>query len=494
MFTLLNNIIEGHPAANLAASALAEAGLTARADDGGARAAALDPIVYLPGPYEGRLAVSGFPGRGVSSSARADRSLPPLDGPDELARRLRAKFGEGAQFVVWNLSGVTYDASALHGNVVEYDSPGRPVPPLDVLAEISGAVHAWLARGDDHVAVVHDLSGRRAALVAACAIELARSPDVESALHSVVVPALGAVGRALVASQHRYFDYFCALRALPTRPVEGAPPDEPPRPIIPSRPLVLLRVIVNGVPTYPERTSGAPAGGEGGGGAAGSRPGCRARMEVFDRDGRLVGETAGAAPFTSAAEGSLTLTPRAPPSLAASPGLVVVDGDALLKFSHEMDADRDPPQLVAMFAFAVHTGFVRKGDLVLRFSANDVDGAATNPRIPREFFVDVIFGEPGSVPVPVPAPASESASAGVAPPPAGAGARSPTKGARRAPSAAAKQQPSSSSAAPRGAPPAPAALTTLEEIDALLSQTDALAGDSELVDVTGLELDDADFQ
>jgi hypothetical protein len=317
-----------------------------------------------------RLVLCGFPG-GQVANAHPDRSLRALPSPAKLRAWLEKHF-PGAQFVVWNLSGLAYDYDALGGKVVVYAFPSHPVPPLDALAEIATSVHDWLsAKGDTggggNVAVLHDISGRRAAVVGACAQQLGQAR--RRSLESIVLP-LGHVGRALVPTQHRFFDYFCSTVAA-----------EDGRSHLPApRALILSRLIVNGVPDFALHES------------------CRPCLRVLDAS-QVVGGTAPS--FTVRPEDlSFSLSPVSPcpgppPDTGSGPfAPTVLLGDVLLRVYHA----KPDGELVAMFAVGFHTSFV-PDPLVLRFAASDVDGAIGNSRFPPDFFLDLIFAEPGPEPL-----------------------------------------------------------------------------------------------
>jgi hypothetical protein len=331
-----------------------------------------------PVSSDGRLVVCGFPGgSGVKlPNTEGGKSLPCVPA-GELVRELRAVHGQDARFTVWNLSGERYDYGPLEDNVVEYALGVHPAPPLLLLVQLVEDVVHWLAQDRSrHVAVVHDLSGRRSAVVAACVLFrmlrdglAVEQPDPGVSAGTVLATIrerLGATGRALVPSQERYVEYYARLHdeELELR-----------------RPLRLTRVIVNGVPDFVN--SGEERPGE-------ARPvRCRPFCKIF------VGQaTAGgcAPPQCEFAPEDLcfSLRPESPfprpgaaAAAAAQPG-VPLNGDALLRCYHQSGA-----QAVPMFAVAFHTAFVRNG--VLRVQAPEVDGARENGRFPRTFFVDLIF-------------------------------------------------------------------------------------------------------
>jgi hypothetical protein len=331
-----------------------------------------------PVSSDGRLVVCGFlGGSGVKlPNTEGGKSLPCVPA-GELVRELRAVHGQDARFTVWNLSGERYDYGPLEDNVVEYALGVHPAPPLLLLVQLVEDVVHWLAQDRSrHVAVVHDLSGRRSAVVAACvlfrmlrdglAVEQPDPGVLAATVLATIRERLGATGRALVPSQERYVEYYARLHdeELELR-----------------RPLRLTRVIVNGVPDF--INSGEERPGE-------ARPvRCRPFCKIF------VGQaTAGgcAPPECDFAPEDLcfSLRPESPfprpgaaAAAAARPG-VSLNGDALLRCYHQSGA-----QAVPMFAVAFHTAFVCNG--VLRVQAPEVDGARENGRFPRTFFVDLIF-------------------------------------------------------------------------------------------------------
>ncbi len=347
---------------------------------------------------DGRLVVCGFPGgSGVKlPNTEGGKSLPCVPA-GELVRELRAAHGQGARFTVWNLSGERYDYGPLEDNVVEYALGVHPAPPLLLLVQLVEDVVHWLAQDRSlHVAVVHDLSGRRSAVVAACVLfRMLRDglaveqpdPGVSAAtVLATIRERLGATGRALVPSQERYVEYYARLH------------DEE---LELGRPLRLTRVIVNGVPDFVN--SGEERPGD-------ARPvRCRPFCKIF------VGQATagGCAPpegefapedlcFSLRPEspfprpGAAAAGPAAPP--AGRPG-IALNGDALLRCYHQSGA-----QAVPMFAVAFHTAFVRNG--VLRVQAPEVDGAKDNGRFPRAFFVDLIFDSAEGLVAPPPQPAA----------------------------------------------------------------------------------------
>ena len=301
-----------------------------------------------------RLVLSGFPEKKyLSEKYREDRSLVPFSNPLELKTELFNAYGFECNLVVWNLSGKKYAYEDFKGQIIEYDFPARAIPPLFVLAEIVNAINTWLNSAEPNVAMVHDISGRRAAIIIACVLELTGDCSPDSGLASVV-NEIGHVGSALVPSQIRYFDYFCKLQAK-----EGFELNKK---------LLLQRIIVNGVPDYAN---------ENGLSISPDEASCRPFLKIFDASGKELDCTDPPESPVFGREQSFTLLPSK---------TLCLSGDIVLRVFHRFGDNRTD---VAMFALSFHVDFVR--DVILRFSVNEIDGTAKNPRFCKDMFIDIIF-------------------------------------------------------------------------------------------------------
>lgn len=178
-----------------------------------------------------------------------------------------------------------------------------------------------------------------------------------------------------IPSQRRYVQYFSNM-------LDGVKPR--------SEPLLLRRVILNGVPIFGKETDDEH-----------SPEGCAPYLQLF-KNGRLIATAApqpestgggdeqqssftGAgrkqsqqAPMTlrwiKATEGSASFTMDCP-----------IQGDILLRCRH---AARSGVR-VSMFRAGFHTGYVPSG--VLRLTKAQLDGASSDPRYDEDFFIDLIF-------------------------------------------------------------------------------------------------------
>ena len=301
-----------------------------------------------------RLVLCGFPG--VASTVRipAGRSLKAIPAA-EIIEKIGEITGieERPSVLVWNLSGKKYDYSPFNEQVVESDFPGFASPPLKDLMELATSVQTWLNCGKDNVAIIHDISGRRSAIVAACVLVLKGEAEATSDALRVVARAMGRAGRALVPSQWRYHSYYCDVfkgKSLTT-----------------VKSLRLMRVIVNGIPDFVN--SSQPT-------AERLPVAVKPFMRLFFCH-TLLGKT-DAGPVYRESDGCFSLAPKSG---------VVLRGDVLLRVYH---ASEKKPLL--MFSATFHTAFVGEEN-VLRLSAKDLDGAIRNARFPSDFHIDVIFAD-----------------------------------------------------------------------------------------------------
>ena len=256
--------------------------------------------------------------------------------------------------VVWNLSGKKYEAYEAFGQqVVESDFPGFASPPLSQLVELATSVRTWLDCGEANVAVIHDISGRRSAIVAACVLVLKGEAKPDSDALRVVARAMGSAGLAIVPSQWRYHGYY-------TQIFKG-------KSLSNVKCLRLMRVIVNGIPDFVNARPGSKD----------SKPVCvKPFVKVFYCR-QVIGETK-AGPVYSESDGCFSL----------SPSDAIICGDALLRVYHAADSGRN----ILMFSATFHTAFVGNEN-VLRLQRRELDGAIRNARFPESFYIDVIFAE-----------------------------------------------------------------------------------------------------
>jgi hypothetical protein len=308
-----------------------------------------------------RIGLCGFPDRSLAGEVlREDRSLKPFQSPSSLKKEIVAAFPEG-DYLIWNLAGLPYNYDELDGKIIEYNFPTRPMPPFAVVLEIVQAIKSWVAESPSHVAIVHDVSGRRAAVVVACVLESLEYYPRTKALE-FVTKEMDKAGEALVASQMRYFDYFCKFH---WRESESPAIDL-------KKTLRIQRIIVNGIPDYTNETRLA---------GKDQRATCRPFVKVMDVKDEEIESSRPPDRAVPREEMSFNIVPGKP---------LLVSEDVLIRFFHARPDGRE----ASMFGIALHMAFVN--DIVLRFDLDGLDGTLKNPRFPSDMFVDIVVSEPDS--------------------------------------------------------------------------------------------------
>ncbi len=335
--------------------------------------------------------------------------------------------------------GYTYDYEPLKSKVIEYQFPGHPAPPMDILLEISHSIQSWLDEKPENIAIIHDVSGRRSAVVVACCIELSyfRKGLTERFGKGLkhVLSKLGTVSEAIVPSQLRYHAYFCEYLAkqikskAEEKEADGSKKEEN---ILYSssseaeavvrldkwmkpRTLQIVRIIVNKIPDFVNDRSPQEIAAQYGAENISKHMKpviCKPSVKVFQL-GTLLGST-NPGPTYDKNDESFILTPA---NENGEP--LMVCGDVLVRAFHYRDSDpqqtvktnginnnnnskreeesKEPPNQVGMFSIAFHTSFI-SDDNILRLDLQEIDGTKENARFPQGFFVDIVFS---STPIPI---------------------------------------------------------------------------------------------
>ena len=151
------------------------------------------------------------------------------------------------RFMVWNLSETTYDTAPFANNVISVSCPGHPSPPLGFLFKLCLSIESWIDAGGEgkaaNIAIVHCKTGRgRTAVLCACLLTwMCEEASPASALERIATTMGLPLESVIIPSQRLYADYF-------GRVLDG----ERPR----GDPLLLRRIIVNGVPLFQVRFFG----------------------------------------------------------------------------------------------------------------------------------------------------------------------------------------------------------------------------------------------
>ena len=101
-----------------------------------------------------------FPASGLEATYRNNLK--------DVAALLGQKHGED-NYMVFNVSGKSYDISRLNNMVLDFGWPDHLAPPLERLCSIVKSMGAWLKQDPKHCAVVHCKGGKGRTGVVICA-------------------------------------------------------------------------------------------------------------------------------------------------------------------------------------------------------------------------------------------------------------------------------------------------------------------------------------
>jgi len=289
----------------------------------------------------------------------------------------------GDNYMVYNISEEKYDYSKFNNQVLEFNFPGHPAPPLGLLFKICSSLENWLDADPNNVAVVHCQTGKgRTSTVLACLLAwLCEIHNPNEALQYIADTQQTTVDRLAIPSQRRYVQYFGYL-------LEGHRPR--------SEPLLLRRCIMNTIPRFSTR-DGVPIKSDDFVPDGVAELGCVPYLQIF-KGGVLVFTTTWKQPSDDSGvvgvpkekseEGSSSITlPWASESdgSVAFPVDTVVQGDILVRCRHLCVSGAR----VSMFRAAFHTGYISSG--ILRLNKSQLDGACNDGRFQEDFFIDLIF-------------------------------------------------------------------------------------------------------
>lgn len=116
------------------------------------------------------------------------------------------------KFMIWNLSELEYDYSVFDDQVMTFEFPGSPSPPLGLMMKILLSLESWLKADDENVAVIHCLTGRgRTSTVMAaflCWMGEAGFHHPNRALQYMAQCKKIDLENLTIPSQRRYVGYF----------------------------------------------------------------------------------------------------------------------------------------------------------------------------------------------------------------------------------------------------------------------------------------------
>lgn len=273
--------------------------------------------------------------------------------------------------MVWNLSEVDYEISALEEQVMTYSFPGSPSPPLGLLLKLLVSMESWLKADERNVAVLHCLTGKgRTSLVLAaflCWMGEAQFHDIYDALNYIATCKQLTVEELTIPSQRRYASYFKNM-------LDGVRPSQPP--------ILLKRIIMSEAPRFAKGPPRKKTDDETKKEDPDSLMGCVPYLQIF-KAGKLL-HTAPASLHFQQDENELPFCQVADGNISFHVNLVI-QGDILVRARH-LTAQK---KRVSMFRAAFHTGYVPPN--VMRLTKAQLDGACSDDRFVGDFFLDFIF-------------------------------------------------------------------------------------------------------
>jgi len=292
-----------------------------------------------------------------------------------------------AQYMVYNLSGRTYDYQKFHNQVFDFPFPDHFPPTLVQLFKCCVTLHSWLAADPSHVAVVHCMAGKgRTGTVIAAYMLFA-------GLHQTAAEALQAFATArntgvTMPSQRRYVQYFAdALKEWRAR--GGNLPE--------AAPMQLQKIILHPPPGFGTLGGGAVLGSSFAAVASSgvALQGCRPVLQVLRAPCEQAAVRAeGSILFNSAWADADIATYAKGPDDGASPIVFQVNrpvaGDLLLRCYHLHDSNVTAHrELMFRVSFNSHYEVSDPGaPVVVRFGLSQLDGADPR-RMPPDFSVDL---------------------------------------------------------------------------------------------------------
>jgi hypothetical protein len=237
--------------------------------------------------------------------------------------------------------------------------------------KICSSIESWLDADERNIAIVHCLTGKgRTAVVLACALTwIGEFNSPMEALTYISDRKQSSIDILTIPSQRRYIQYFSNV-------LDGVRPR--------GEPLLLRRVIMNGIPRYGENRRGENSSID--------TSGCCPYIQLF-KNGKILANGLIASASTEDAsvpdDNGSNKNIRWLNCLEESVSFqidCVVQGDLLLRCRHH---DPSTGARISMFRAAFHTGYVPSG--VLRLTKAQLDGPNQDDRYSNDFYIDLIF-------------------------------------------------------------------------------------------------------
>ena len=303
-----------------------------------------------------------------------------------------------AQYMVYNLSGRTYDYQKFHNQVCDFPFPDHYPPTLTQLFKLCVTLHSWLAADPSHVVVVHCMAGKgRTGTVIAAYMLFAGLH--QTALSSLQAFAMARNTGVTMPSQRRYVQYFAEM--LKEWRMRGGNLPE-------VAPMQLQKIILHPPPGFRTLGGGAVLGSSFAAVASSGvvLQGCRPVLQVLRAPCEQAAVQAeGSIMFNSAwTDADIATYAKGPDDCASSIVFLVnrpVAGDLLLRCYHLHDSRLTAPrELMFRVSFNTHFEVADTGSpAVVRFALSQLDDAE---RMPRDFTVDLYLAPATSTATPSP--------------------------------------------------------------------------------------------
>jgi len=249
----------------------------------------------------------------------------------------------GTNFMIWNLSGRSYDYSKFNHQVLEFYFPDHHSPPLDLLFKILLSMDNWLSAFPGNVAVIHCKGGKgRTGTVISCFLTFKGIfEDAETALEFFGQTRSTKERGVTQVSQRRYVKYFSTILEGGVRPYP--------------RVLRIRKIIMSGIPRE-------------------NKNGCVPFVQIFDTSSqkrKLI--------HTTQYSENTRFYPAGDHDIFwEMPWNCKIKGDILMKFCHltgtkKKSKGRGDEHRI-MFRFAFHTAFapIEEGGFLLRPTDMDI--------------------------------------------------------------------------------------------------------------------------
>ncbi|XP_046860146.1 tensin-1-like isoform X2 [Xenia sp. Carnegie-2017] len=281
-----------------------------------------------------RIIAMSFPATGLETTYRNNLK--------DVAKLLKKNHQEN--YLVFNLSGRSYDISKLNHQVLDFGWPDHLAPPLERLVSICKSIDSWLKSDPQHVVVVHCKGGKgRTGVVVASYMHYSKqSESPEAAMDEFAIRRFydDKLAGVTQPSQRRYVHYLDAYMANKIS--------------ITDKCISLQHIVVHVIPNYD------------------GKGGCRPFFSIY-QDFELIYET-----------DVYTVNDKPTLRLSIKNGLDV-RGDILVKCSHKsITSGRE-----IVFRCQFHTDAVE--NYFLRFEKSQLDVAHKDKRFSENGAVEFIF-------------------------------------------------------------------------------------------------------